>query len=158
MKARALSLFTFVALALVAGAAHAAEPMTVGDFLVAIVQAEGGSAADGAAARGVLDARGVSLPRLDLGAGLTESHVVLVSRHLGLRVATTRPDAPFDGEQTARFVAAFVDEWDAGGASTRGEDDGEDGDDGQGPGFDPFTKGKGSAKGKGKMPPISPID
>ena len=167
MKAYRFLFAALAVLALITAPAMATETFTVGDFLVAIGQADGLPVDDGADAHVALTSRGFALPaKLALDSPLTEGEVVRIARGLGLRVATTRPDAPFGAAQGASFVSAFVNEWSAddsnGARGDEGEEGGEgaDGETGGGPDFDPYSKGKGKAKskGKGKQPPFSPVD
>ncbi len=96
--------------ALLAVPALAADETTAGDFLRAIAEAKRLPAADAATAAGALRAAGYAIPELDPGARLTEKDVADVAIALGLRVTTTRPDAPFTSDQTAAFLSAFGSE------------------------------------------------
>ena len=122
----------------------AANQATLGYFLTEMAKAKNLNATDARIAVDSLRAAGVRLPdNLQLEKNLTERDVVDVSQAVGLPVNTTNPEGVFDEEQVARFFAAFDTEL----APNPPED---------GvitphvPWFDPFTKGKGKAKGWGK--------
>lgn len=92
-----------------------------------------------------LRAVGIRLPQaMDLSKKLTEGDVVVISRATGLPVNTTNPEAAFDQGQMDEFFSVFAVELgvvptdDPPVAQPRVPD------------FNPFTKGKGKAKGKSK--------
>ena len=147
-----------VALALAAVPALAAASVSVGDFVQGLARAKNLGASDASAAVASLAGVGIRMPAgTDLGRPLTEADVASISRLAGVKVTTTRPDAPFDEQRLQRFFTTFANEL---GPKTGGETvstrngetpDGQSGDaPGNGPGFDPYSKGKGGSKGKKK--------
>lgn len=128
---------------------------TVGSFVQRLAREHGLPAATPGEAVAALETAGADLPAtLDLDTLLTERDVVAIARALGVRVTTSRPDAPFDRGQVQRFVDAVV------AADPSAASAGTNGDrppppwcvppPGEGPGFSPFVKGAGLQKGKGK--------
>jgi hypothetical protein len=108
-----------------------------------------------------LRAVGIRLPAdLDMSARLTEGDVVNISRAIGLRVTTSNPTLPFDESQVQSFFFALGDQVEAGSDYDTMTDSpyGEGYGKGNGPPFDPFSKGKGKHKGKAKgwMSPTEP--
>ncbi|HKQ60150.1 MAG TPA: hypothetical protein VJS92_02625 [Candidatus Polarisedimenticolaceae bacterium] len=149
--------FGMVALALAATLSMPsfAGPAMVGDFVRAIASAKSLPAGDVRLAVDSLASRGVRLPAdLDLAAPLTEGAVQKIARAAGINVTTSNPQASFTSEQVGRFVLAFGTELGArngsGDNATRDAGCGNPDCPGNGPSFDPFTKGKGKHKGKGK--------
>ena len=135
---------TLLAAAWIASAAE----ITVGGFLQEIARTKKLATTDAATAQAAIRAAGVDLPPLVLDRPLTEGDVAAISRSLGLRVTTTRPDAPFDGGRVDDFLATFGPTI----AKPQGEDP-------PGPyprpdgAADPAEKGKGKKKGL-----VSPSD
>ena len=84
-----------------------AADLTVGDFLVEIAKAKRLSADGAVSAQDALRSAGYALPSLDLGKRLTEGDVARIGTSVGLRVSTTKPEAPFTTEQTAAFMDSF---------------------------------------------------
>jgi hypothetical protein len=137
--------------------AFAADEVTVGQFVQRLAVTKNLNATDARIASDSLRAVGVRLPAdLDMNARLTESDVVAISRSAGLRVTSSNPEQAFTPEQVDAFFFALADE-----ISVTGDPDdeirtntvrpyGEGNGNGWGPPFDPFTKGKGQAKGKAK--------
>ena len=123
----------------------ASEAVTVGEFVQKLAEAKKVESSAPQVALDALDEIGVRLPSgLDLTAGLTEGDVARISRSLGLAVSTNRPETGFSAEQVDKFFTSFRVEFalgadqDAGSrvpAAVTGR-------------FDPYTKGKGSGKGK----------
>jgi len=142
------------ALVIVAAAAlptAASNPTTVGELIVGIAQIRDLDATDARIAAESLTRAGVTLPTdLQFSKALTEADVIHVARAFGLKVTTTRPDQLFDEGQLNRFFTAFRGE-----LSTDYVRSGPlPGDNGLGPAFDPFSKGKG--KGKSVASPTDP--
>jgi hypothetical protein len=146
---------TLVSLALalpVVVPAGAAEDVTMGHFIQKLAAARSLDAATPRQAGDSLSASGVHLPAgLDFSRELTERDLVQISRPLGLKLTTSRPDAKLDARRVELFLRLLKPELattNTGIAGARGEegDQGDDDDDGEGPPFDPFTKGKGVGK------------
>jgi len=155
---------------LLLGAASAVEADTgasVGDFIVQLAKVKNLNSADPAIARDALAVVGVRVPSdLDATRPLTEGDVSRIARSAGVRVTTSRPDQPFSRLQVERFFTSFQGELsrvDADGTVSRSCDptveDCDNPGNGSGPGngnggppFDPFSKGQGQKKGKGKQP------
>jgi hypothetical protein len=152
---KALGALALLCAMVVAGAPSQADSTTdVGDFIVRLATAKNLNSADPQIARDSLAAIGVRLPSdLDLEKSLTEGDVATISRLAGLRVTTSRPDAEFSDAQLRDFFDSFGAELGATGAE--GDNPGQGSGPGNGnggPPFDPFTKGQGKKKGKGKQP------
>lgn len=98
-----------LAVALVAAPAFASQ-VTVGQFLVEIAKAKRVAVSDGASAEQSLRSMGIALPSVDLKKGLTESDVTAIASAMGVRVTTTRPDAPFNENQVSSFIQSFGSE------------------------------------------------
>jgi hypothetical protein len=142
-----------VAVALVVTAPAFAANITVGEFVQKVAIVKNLDATDARVASDSLLAAGVRLPAdLDLNAQLTESHVVAISRAVGLRLTSSNPDKVFESDQVDSYFVAFASEIGDPMAVASGDDD--DDDSGwpseNGPPFDPWTKGKGWHKGWGK--------
>jgi len=90
--------------------APAASKATVGDLLVRIVHLRGPAAADGASAAASLKAAGVPLPEVDLAAPLTEGVAAHIVTALGMKLTTSRPDAPLSQSQMEALVAILAPE------------------------------------------------
>ena len=142
----------------VAAPTFAANEMTIGQFLQRLAVTKNLNATDARMASDSLRAAGIRVPtNLDMGARLTEADVVAISRAAGLSVTSSNPTQAFTTEQVDAFFFALADEISVTGAP---DDDeitgntvrpyGEGNGNGWGPPFDPFTKGKGQAKGKAK--------
>lgn len=149
---------TLAAFGLAVSSAPANE-MTVGSFLQDYAQARNLSAADPASAADSLRSVGVRLPAgLTFDKQLTEADIVQLTRAAGLKVTTSRPEAPFGEQQVERLFLAFSDELGlddgAGGDGSTRDAPGNGNEQGQGPDFDPFAKGKG--KGKQTTSPTDP--
>lgn len=149
----------FAVVAVLALPAFAAGDVTVGQFVQRLAKEKNLNSATLEIAADSLTAVGVSLPAgLDFSARLTEGHVSRISRSMGLNVTTSRPERAFDDGQVDSFFSTFSLELGAGAgdddsASTRGgetPDGASGGSNGEGPGFDPYAKGKGGSKGKKK--------
>ena len=150
-------LFAFVMLMvglLVVGPA-AASDFTVGQFVQQLAESKKLDADNPQIAASSLSARGTALPTtLNLSKRLTEGDVVEIARAMGLNLTSSQPENDFGRIQADRFLTVFATEFGIGNSMLRtGEDeddqgeDGEDGDEeGDGPAFDPFTKGKGKGK------------
>jgi len=138
-------LMVTLSLGLLVAAPCAASDYTVGQFVQQLASIKRVDAVNPSVAAASLAAVGARIPStIDLSKPLTEGDVVEISRSLGLRVTTSRPEAAFDRLRVDRFLGTFSAELGP-DALTRGEDDqGEDGEDG--PPFDPFAKGKGKGK------------
>ena len=142
--------------ATVAVPAFAATDVTVGQFVQRMAASKNLNATDAQIAADSLRSAGVRLPaNLEMRDPLREVDVVEISKAAGLRVSTSNPDKVFTGAQVDSFFFAFADEIVTGDP----DDDvrtstvrpyGEGNGKGWGPAFDPFTKGKGQAKGKAK--------
>jgi len=158
-----------ILMAAVAAPAIAGEA-TVGRFVQELAKVKNLNATEPAIAADSLRAVGIRLPgKLEFDRRLTEADVATISRAAGLLVTTSNPNAYFDDQKVDRFFKSFSVELSLGGqegdgAGTYGDDDcapGDDctnpgaGDPGHGgevpPGFDPFTKGRGKARGKSKQ-------
>jgi hypothetical protein len=133
--------------------ALAASEVTVGRFVQELALHRNLNAVDVPTAVDSLRAVGIRLPAdLDMNARLTEGDVVSISRAIGLRVTTSNPSTPFDQSQVESFFFALGDqvvsdsEYNTMTDSPYGTGYGK----GNGPAFDPFTKGKGKHKGKAK--------
>jgi hypothetical protein len=134
----------------------AGDGVTVGEFLEQLAQHRGHDVADARTAVAVLAEDGVRLDRTAaLSRELTEGDVVAVTRALGLNVTTRRPDAPFDRAQIDELLTVFSWELGASGADPGVAPDSfppSEHSNGQGPPFDPFSKGKGKGKNGGVTP------
>jgi hypothetical protein len=123
----------------------ASDVVTVGEFIQKLALAKKVDSSAPQVALDSLDRIGIRLPTgLDLSAGLTEGDVARISRSLGLSVSTNRPQTGFSAEQVDKFLASFRVELvlnSGGNAGTRAPTPAS----GR---FDPYTKGKGSGKGK----------
>lgn len=135
--------------------------MTVGRFVQRLAQSHQLNAEDPVVAAGSLERIGIRLPSgLDFRRLLTERDVATISRAAGLEVKTNRPNATFGSERVDRFFMTFASEFAPAPGKQGGEEyttrggatpDGESGNsNGNGPPFDPYTKGKGGSKGKKK--------
>jgi hypothetical protein len=129
--------------ALVASPAFAGE-VTVGKFLIEIAKVRSLAASDAATAERALRSAGVQLPDLDLRKTLTEGDVAEISKTMGLRVSSARPESVVSQNQVDSFVQTF------GSDLTAGPRD---------PGYQPNTPprddpnpGKGNSKGFYKSP------
>ena len=137
-----------VVLAVAVAAPALAANITVGEFVQRVAIVKNLDAADGLVASDSLRATGVRLPAdLDLNAQLTESHVVAISRAVGLRLTSSNPDRVFESDQVDSFFVAFGAEL-VDPTTVATDDDGWPSE--NGPPFDPWTKGKGQHKGWGK--------
>jgi hypothetical protein len=152
-----------VAVLMVAAAvapALANSEVTVGRFVQELARHKNLNATDVQIAVDSLRSVGIRLPEgLRLNARLTEGDVVSISRAAGLRVTTSNPNAPFNGEQVQSFLIALNDEMaDDGATVDTVRPFGEGNGNGWGPQFDPFSKGKGKHKGhaKGWQSPTEP--
>lgn len=147
-----LILIVLVAATAVAGAANvpADSRLSVGDFLHSVtdsirLQGEPGRSLD------TLRAAGVQLPAtLDPSTPLTEGKVVEVLTAFGIRLNTSRPDSEFSAGSVERLLGVFGTQMAlAAGAEDPGSTYGD------GPAFDPYSKGKGKGKG-GDVTPTDP--
>ena len=134
-----------------------AKDATVGEFIMGLAKTKQVEATDIGSAVDSLARVGVRVPAgLNFSKSLTEADVSRISRLAGLNVTTTTPDQTFDSVQMDRFFVTFSGELGPG----KGDDyqarngetpDGSSGDaPGNGPPFDPYSKGKGGSKGKKK--------
>jgi hypothetical protein len=137
--------------------AFAADEMTVGRFVQRFAEAQNLDAGSAEIALARLAEAGLRVPAgLDLGKRLTERDVAAIAQAGGLTVRTSRPDAGFDSEQVEVFLQTFAADLGRSGRETAGTLGGEtpegssSGSNGNGPGFDPYSKGKGGSKGKKK--------
>ncbi len=137
----------------VAVPASAATKVTVGDFLVRLAQAKQLNVTTPQDALQALRAAGINLPRLDLGATLTEGTVVAISNSAGIRVRTSSPDAEVSVDQVDSYFAAFGDDLGTGKQPPEPDPDPETHKPGHG--TDPLQKGKG--KKKGLRSPADPL-
>ena len=95
------------AVALLAVPAFAGDDVRVGDFYKQIARFRNVAAVDGASAERALRAQGVQLPQLDLAKVLTQGDVARVSAAMGVRLMTTRPEAPATQKQVDAFTKTF---------------------------------------------------
>ena len=138
--------------AAVAAPALAASEVTVGQFLQEFAKAKNLNATDPRIAADSLSAVGIEMPGdIQLTQRLTENVVIKISRSAGLNLSTSRPDASFSAEQVDRFFATFAGELrDDAVIGVRSDcTPPSNGCNGNGPPFDPFSKGNGKSKGKG---------
>ena len=154
-----------VCVLLIAGGINtsASELPTVGSFMQKLAQLNGLDASTPAGAERSLRAAGYRIPAdLDLSLTLNEGRVASISRAMGLAVTTRRPSASFTSSQLDELLAYFGPQLSGSGEDNRSSDDGT-GDvggpppehsNGNGPPFNPWTKGKG--KGKGHVTPTDP--
>ena len=127
--------------------AHAASDNTVGRFVQEFAKAKNLNSTDPRIAADSLAAVGVRLPAdLDFSSRLTEGVVAKISRSAGLNVTTSRPETAFSSDQVDRFFQSFGREI---GNSSAAIDATRVPGSGNGPPFDPFSKGNGKSKGKG---------
>ena len=156
---RLCALLAAVALVATAGVPALAtdDVVTVGHFLKQLALVKQLEAPDVHSAVKSLDRAGVRIPaNTDLNKRLTEGDVARLSRLAGLNVVTTRPENEFSTDRFDTFFASFSTELGKGSAddyqARNGETpDGSSGDaPGNGPPFDPYSKGKGGSKGKKK--------
>ena len=133
--------------------ALAASEVTVGRFVQELALHKSLGAVDVPTAVESLRSAGVRLPvNLDMDEALTEGDVVSISRAIGLRVTTSNPQTKFDANQVANFFLAVGEQIqdDTEIATYTDRPYGTGVGQGNGPPFDPFTKGKGKHKGKAK--------
>ena len=148
---RWMRLGAIVALTVAALPAAATNSITVGELIVGIAQLREVDTTDPRVAADALAGAGVALPAdLQLAGPLTEADVTRVARAFGLKLTTTRPEAFFDEAQLNRFLTTFRDDL----ATTLVREHVDPSAHGEGPAFDPFSKGKG--KGKGVISPTDP--
>ena len=133
-----------------------AADITVGSFLQKLAQSKNLNATDARIAADSLRGIGVRVPAdMRLTAPLTEGDVARIARAAGLNVTTNRPEASFTEEQVATFIVAFQAELAQGsgdGVNTQNHEDG------NGPAFNPYSKGKGGSKGKKKGHDFTPTE
>ena len=144
----------------------AGSEVTVGRFVQELAKIKNLNATDAEIAADSLAAVGVRLPAdINLSKRLTEADVAKISRLAGVRVSTSNPERPFSDDQVDQFFVAFGedlagdedDDFDTRNGETPGGESGSA--NGNGPGFNPYTKGKGGAKGKKKgHGPVSPTE
>jgi hypothetical protein len=135
----------------------AASDITVGSFVQKLAQSKNLNATDARIAADSLRAVGVRVPTdLRLTAPLTEGDVARIARAAGLNVSTNRPEANFTGDQVNQFISTFgadlalVGSGDSVSAQNH--------EDGNGPVFNPYSKGKGGSKGKKKGHDFTPTE
>jgi len=148
-----------VVVALAVAAPAFAANVTVGEFVQRVAIVKNLDATDALVASDSLRATGVRLPAdLDLNAQLTESHVVAISRAVGLRLTSSNPDRVFESDQVDSYFVAFGSELVDPITIVAPEDDGWPSE--NGPPFDPWTKAKGhgwhKGWGKGHQSPTEP--
>ena len=138
-------------LLLVAPAALATQDdsATVGWLLREVATARGLSAPTEAGAAEALKAAGIAVPSLDPAKQLTDRDVVAIGKSLGINTTTRTPDAPFTKSRGRAFLTVFQNEIRGVGEDHNVTRDGDE--NGDGPPFDPFSKGK------GKGPPFDPF-
>lgn len=152
----------------VAGGMHisASEEPTVGSFVQKLAQLNRLDASTAVGAEQSLRSAGYRLPaNIDLSLTLTEGRVASISRAMGLVVTTQRPAATFSERQVDQLLAYFGPQMSGSGDSNHTADDGSgdpggpppDHSNGNGPPFNPWTKGKGKGKGKGHNTPSEPV-
>ena len=121
----------------------------VGDFVKKMAAEMNLNATDERIAADSLAAVGIRLPSgLDYRKSLTEADVAAIARSAGLAVSTSRPSRDFSSEQVDQFFMTFSGELNQGvedPVSANGANS-----NGNGPPFDPYSKGKGGSKGKKK--------
>ena len=142
------------ALLVVASVAFAAkdDSATVGWLLREIAIARGLSAPTEAGAARALGAAGVSIPSLDPAKSLTEQDVVAIAKSFGIDAKTRNPNAPFTKSRGHAFLATFGNE-----IGSAGDDQGvtrQGGGNGNGPPFDPFSKGKKKGHNRSESDPL----
>jgi hypothetical protein len=133
--------------------ALAASEVTVGRFVQELALHKNLEAADLPTAVESLRSAGITLPaNLDMDEALTEGDVASISQAIGLRVTTSNPNTKFDASQVASFFFAVSEQIKGDGeiATYTDRPYGTGLGQGNGPPFDPFTKGKGKHKGKAK--------
>lgn len=131
-----------IVLAVFAGPALAAQP-TVGDFYVGIANVRGLAADSPIIAEQSLRSSGVVLPAVSIDKPLTQGDVVNITRPLGLKLSTSRPDDAFDRPAMNDFINGFATEL-GGVAEANGYDPDKNG-------ADPLSKGNGLKKGLWKQ-------
>ncbi len=135
------------ATALAAAPPAAADRPTVGHFLIEIAKIKNLPATDGNSAAAVLRNAGYRLPNLALDKNLTQGDVASIAGALGMRVTTSKPDAPFTFPEVGAFLKGFGTELGSRlgrgtvGAPQRPAEE-----------VPPWTKGKGKKKGHYKTP------
>jgi hypothetical protein len=146
-----------IAIMVVAAVPAVAKDATLGSFIIQLARTKQVPATDLQVAIDSLARVGVRVPAgMNFDKRLTESDVSRISRVAGLNVTTTAPDRSFDQTQVDRFFTTFAGELTAidplEGEMKNGETpDGQSGGaPGNGPPFDPYSKGKGGSKGKKK--------
>ena len=134
-----------------------ASDYTVGQLVQRMAKEMNLQSTDARSAAGSLAEAGIQLPAgLDYAKGLTEADVAVIARAAGLKVTTSRPESSFSEGQVDRFFMTYAGELGWVGDDDSSVRNGETGDGqsggapGNGPGFDPYSKGKGGAKGKKK--------
>lgn len=136
-------LIVLALVALVGGTVAVAGQATTGDLLQGLADARALPAQDAATAVHSLTRAGYSLPALDYAKPLTEADVVRIASALGIRVTTSRPDAPFSSDQLTALVRATSKP----DPVAKSEHDN---------GADPLTKGNGKKLGLKKRSPSDP--
>jgi hypothetical protein len=153
--------YVFLALCLMValiGPAFAARTLTVGEFVQELAKFRNLEATSVDAAAASLTRAGIRVPDgLDYSSPLTEGTVSRISRAAGVEVRTSNPDAPFTDDQVDIFLMSFSDQFgesaeDNDNSTRNGETPGGSSGSapGNGPPFDPYSKGKGGSKGKKK--------
>ena len=134
----------------IAPALAAQKQVTWGEFGVEIAKARNVASSDAQTAWSSLEAEGVRLPNVDLGARMTQRDVVQLSELIGINLTSSTPDEAFTSDQMRAFMVSFAPEisGDTGGQTEAGGTDVP----GKGNGADPRTKGKGKKKGLYKSP------
>ena len=130
--------------------------LTVGDFIHRVALARQLPAVDGMDAERLIRSTGAELPALNLDAQLTEGVVVGISRSLGLKVSTSRPDQPFQSESVNLLLDLMATQAPVPDRSTASEEPGPDPRPND-QAADPRTKGRGKKKGLPHVSESSPV-
>ncbi len=125
--------------------------LDVGELLHRVARVRNLPAVDGPDAARLLRESGVALPDLSLDQVLTEGMVVAISRSIGVRLKSSRPDAVFDSRSLDIYLDMVSRQTPAPEPSATAGEPGPYPRP-EGPAADPRTKGKGKKKG---LPPVS---
>jgi len=151
------ALFVAALLVMATVPTFAASDATVGEFVIKLAKSRNLAATDARVAGDALRGIGVRVPPdLNYSARLTEGDVTRLARSFGLNVTTTTPDSSFSSAQVDTFFATFGT--DINSKLTSNDNQMRDDDDGDGPPFNPYSKGKGGANGKKKGHDFTPAE